>query len=134
MPEVHHQGCGCRCREGLSKRIRKVTAELCGDFFRSSFSKAAGYNNGTGKTIPVYGVDATDDAKALIKAGEMAGTVKQDAEGMAQAVAQTVKALGEGKGMTDALAAAAASDASKLSIASAVAAKLYVAYAPYTGE
>ncbi len=96
--------------------------------------KEAGYNNGTGKTIPIFGVDATDDAKAAIKAGEMTGTVKQDADGMALAVAQTVKALGDGKTMTEALAAAAAVDSSKLSISSAVKAKLYVAYAPYTGE
>ena len=93
---------------------------------------AAGYNNGTGKTIPVFGVDATDDAKALIGQGKMAGTVKQDAEGMAKAVAQTIKALSEGKSMVDALAAAAATG-DNFSIASAVAAKLYVAYAPYTG-
>ncbi len=94
----------------------------------------AGYNNGTGKTIPIFGVDATDDAKAAIKAGKMTGTVKQDAEGMAKAVAQTLKALSEGKTMVDALAAAAATDSSKFSIASGVKGKLYVAYAPYTGE
>ncbi len=95
---------------------------------------AAGYNDGKGKTIPVYGVDATDDAKALIKEGKMTGTVKQDAEDMAKAVAETVKALGEGKTMVDALAAAAATDSSKLSISSTVKAKLYVAYAAYVGE
>ncbi|HNX63471.1 MAG TPA: galactose ABC transporter substrate-binding protein, partial [Candidatus Limiplasma sp.] len=33
--------------------------------------QAAGYNNGD-KTIPVFGVDATEDAKALITAGQMA--------------------------------------------------------------
>lgn len=93
---------------------------------------AAGYNNGTGKTIPVFGVDATDDAKALISEGKMAGTVKQDAEGMAKAVAQTVKALSEGKSMVDSLAAAAGTG-DNFSISGAVAAKLYVAYAPYTG-
>ncbi len=94
---------------------------------------AAGYNDGTGKTIPVFGVDATDDAKALIGEGKMAGTVKQDAEGMAKAVAQTVKGVSEGNGMVDALAAAAATG-DNFSISSVVAAKLYVAYAPYTGE
>ena len=48
----------------------------------------AGYNNGEGTTtIPVFGVDATADAVAAIDAGTMAGTVKQDAEGMAEAIA-----------------------------------------------
>lgn len=48
--------------------------------------QAAGYNNGD-KTIPVFGVDATEDAKTMIAAGAMAGTIKQDAEGMADAIA-----------------------------------------------
>ena len=47
----------------------------------------AGYNNGSGKTIPVFGVDATEAAVALIRAGKMTGTIKQDAEGMAKAIA-----------------------------------------------
>lgn len=47
----------------------------------------AGYNLGEeDKYIPVFGVDATDEAKDLIKEGYMAGTVKQDGEGMAKAV------------------------------------------------
>ena len=57
--------------------------------------ESAGYNNGTGKTIPVFGVDATDSAKELIANGKMTGTVKQDAEGMAAAIAQIAKAVGE---------------------------------------
>lgn len=48
--------------------------------------QAAGYNNGGDKFIPVVGVDATEEAKNLIKKGYMSGTVKQDAEGMAKAV------------------------------------------------
>jgi methyl-galactoside transport system substrate-binding protein len=49
-----------------------------------------GYNLGTGKegkTIPVFGVDATDAAKQLITDGKMTGTIKQDAEGMASCIA-----------------------------------------------
>lgn len=46
--------------------------------------QSAGYNNGTGKTIPVFGVDATEAAQAKIADGTMTGTVKQDAEGMAE--------------------------------------------------
>ena len=48
---------------------------------------AAGYNTGgTSKTIPVFGVDATDAAKNLISAKKMTGTIKQDADGMAEAL------------------------------------------------
>lgn len=46
----------------------------------------AGYNNGSGKSIPVFGVDATDAAKNLIASNKMTGTIKQDAEGMARAL------------------------------------------------
>ena len=57
-----------------------------------------GYNNGEGTTIiPVFGVDATDSAKALIKAGNMTGSIKQDAEGMADAVATITANLIAGK-------------------------------------
>ena len=48
--------------------------------------QTAGYNNGTGKTIPVFGVDATDAAKSAIGKGTMTGTIKQDADGMAKAI------------------------------------------------
>ena len=46
-----------------------------------------GYNKEGGKVIPVFGVDATEAAKAKIKSGAMTGTVKQDGEGMAKAIA-----------------------------------------------
>lgn len=50
--------------------------------------QAVGFNTEAGaeKYIPVYGVDATDEAVDLIGRGIMSGTVKQDAEGMAKAV------------------------------------------------
>ena len=94
--------------------------------------KAAGYNDGKGKTIPVFGVDATESAKELIAAGSMTGTVKQDAEGMANAIATTAKAAGAGTALKTALGDTAKSS-DIYSIAEAVANKLYVAYAPYTG-
>ena len=49
---------------------------------------AAGYNTGAegAVSIPVFGVDATSAARELITAGKMAGTIKQDAEGMADAI------------------------------------------------
>lgn len=95
--------------------------------------EAAGYNTGAeGVTvIPVYGVDATDAAQELIGAGKMTGTVKQDAEGMASAIAAAVEAVGAGAGMADAIAEIAAS-ADMFSIAGDIANKLFVAYAPYT--
>ena len=94
--------------------------------------ESAGYNNGTGNTIPVFGVDATDSAKELIANGKMTGTVKQDAEGMAAAIAQIAKAVGEGTALKDAVAATAESNTEMYSVAEGVATKLYVAYAPYT--
>ena len=89
-----------------------------------------GYNKPGAHTVPVFGVDATDNAKALIADGAMTGTVKQDANGMAVAIAQTVKAISEGKTPVDALASLTDD---RFSVASDCNAKLYVAYAPYTG-
>mgnify|MGYP004676465263 FL=1 len=96
--------------------------------------EAAGYNTGAegATTIPVFGVDATDAAKELIAAGKMTGTVKQDAEGMAAAIADVVKATGEGTAMADAIAATAGTNAEMYSIADGIANKLFVAYAAYT--
>ena len=91
----------------------------------------AGYNKDGAHVVPVFGVDATDAAKALIKEGSMIGTVKQDANGMAVAIAQTVKAISEGKTPAEALASLTDE---RFSVASDCASKLYVAYAPYTGE
>ena len=98
--------------------------------------ETAGYNTGAegSKTIPVFGVDATDAAKELIAAGKMTGTVKQDAEGMAAAIADVVKATGEGTAMADAVAATAGTNAEMYSIADGIANKLFVAYAAYTAE
>ena len=96
--------------------------------------EAAGYNTGAdGATvIPVFGVDATDAAKELIAAGKMTGTVKQDAEGMAAAIASVVKSNGEGTAMADAISAAAATNADMYTVADGIANKLFVAYAAYT--
>ena len=58
----------------------------------------AGYNlGGDSIAIPVFGVDATDVAKDLIAKGQMVGTIKQDAEGMADAVATITANLIAGK-------------------------------------
>lgn len=90
-----------------------------------------GYNKSGAHVVPVFGVDATDNAKALIADGAMSGTIKQDALGMAAAVAQTVKGIADGSKPADALAAL--SD-ERFSLAEESKSKLYVAYAPYTGE
>ena len=93
--------------------------------------QAAGYNVDGGHLIPVFGVDATDNAKALIAEGAMTGTVKQDNVGMAQAIAMTVQAVAGGAAPVDALASL---DDARFTIAPDCAGKLFVAYAPYTGE
>ena len=93
--------------------------------------KQAGYNAAGQHVIPVFGVDATDAAKALIAEGSMIGTVKQDNVGMAEAICATVQAIAGGKTPADAMASL--SDA-RFTIAPDCASKLYVAYAPYLGE
>ena len=93
--------------------------------------KQAGYNGAGQHVVPVFGVDATDAAKALIAEGSMIGTVKQDNVGMAEAICATVKAIAEGKTPADAMASL--NDA-RFTVASDCASKLYVAYAPYLGE
>jgi methyl-galactoside transport system substrate-binding protein len=66
--------------------------------------QGAGYNKGEGSTtIPVFGVDAVDIAKEAIKNGTMTGTIKQDAVGMADAVATITANLIEGKDMFEGL-------------------------------
>ena len=89
-----------------------------------------GYNVAGAHVVPVFGVDATDNAKALIADGAMTGTVKQDADGMAAAISQTAAAVAEGKAPAEALGGL--SDA-RFTLAGDCASKLFVAYAPYTG-
>ena len=96
--------------------------------------QAAGYNNGEGTTtIPVFGVDATESAKALIANGYMTGTVEQSATGMANALLGMVQNLSSGSSMDDAVAAVVATDADLYSVAADIPNKLYVAYSAYTG-
>ena len=95
--------------------------------------QANGYNKEGKHVVPVFGVDATDNAKALIAEGAMTGTVKQDANGMAVAIAQTVAGVAEGATLVDALAGLSVAD-SRFSVSADCATKLFVAYAPYTGE
>lgn len=61
----------------------------------------AGYNVEGKKTIPVFGVDATEAAVALIKSGKMSGTIKQDAEGMAKVIAHLAGNIRDGRAVMD---------------------------------
>lgn len=57
----------------------------------------AGYNKDGATVIPVFGVDATDAAKDAIAAGSMIGTIKQDAEGMANTIKDITANFMDGK-------------------------------------
>ncbi len=48
----------------------------------------AGYNKSGSKLIPVFGIDATEAARAKINDGAMSGTIRQDGEGMANTIAK----------------------------------------------
>ncbi|MBQ7040073.1 MAG: galactose ABC transporter substrate-binding protein [Clostridia bacterium] len=86
-----------------------------------------GYNSGEGSvTIPVFGVDATDAAKQLISDGKMAGTVKQDAVGMANSLCYLAENIKNSKALLEGTENFEADKAIKN--------KFYVPYAPYIGE
>lgn len=55
--------------------------------------QTAGYNTGASGsvTVPVFGVDAIDAAKELIRSGKMAGTVTQDGNAMAECIRRAVE-------------------------------------------
>lgn len=86
--------------------------------------QTAGYNNGTGTTIPVFGVDATDAAKSAIANKQMVGTIKQDAQGMAQTIVSMANNFIDGKDKFDGL------DANNL----VGTWRVNIPYATYTGE
>lgn len=87
-----------------------------------------GYNLGTSGsvTIPVFGVDATDAAKQLIKDGKMIGTIKQDAQGMADCIAFLTQNAASGKALMD--------GTDSYNISDKVPNKIYIPYGTYTGE
>lgn len=86
----------------------------------------AGYNKEGATVIPVFGVDATDAAKQLIADGKMTGTIKQDAEGMAQGIAYLTQNVGAGKELM--------ADTDEFNVSENVSNKIYIPYAAYTGE
>ncbi len=86
----------------------------------------AGYNTGEEGvySIPVFGVDATESAQQLIADGKMTGTIKQDADGMAESVAIFARNIQAGEDFmanTDSL------------IIDEDATMVRVPYSPYTG-
>ena len=63
----------------------------------------SGMNTGNASDthVIVIGVDATDAGVAAVQAGTMAGTVKQDGDGMAKAVVEVAENFMNGKGALD---------------------------------
>lgn len=91
--------------------------------------QAAGYNNGEGTTtIPVFGVDATDSAQQLIAAGTMTGTIKQDAEGMAECIALLASNVKNGEDLM------ANTDSYTKDTANNLDNKIFIPYQEYTGQ
>ena len=73
----------------------------------------------------MFGVDATEDAQALINQGLMTGSIKQDAEGMANTIATLVGNINAGEELM--------ANTDQFIVDEGVA-KIRVPYAMYTGE
>ena len=84
----------------------------------------AGYNKEGATYIPVFGVDATDAAKEKIADGSMTGTIKQDADGMANTIAAVSQNFQGGKDKFDSVDTANVVGTWRVNIP----------YATYTGE
>ena len=89
--------------------------------------QTAGFNTGRqgSVTIPVFGVDAVDAAKSLIREGKMAGTVTQDGDAMAECLKRCAENVLNGRGLTENL---------EDYPMDAAAAKIRIHYGIYTGE
>ncbi len=86
---------------------------------------AAGYNaEGGDKSIPVVGVDATTAAQDSIAKGRMTGTIKQDAEGMANGIVGLCANIQNGEDLM--------ANTESMNVDSGVA-KIRIPYAKYTG-
>ena len=90
-----------------------------------------GYNSKDSRYIPVFGVDASTAGRKMIAEGTMTGTILQDAEGMAKAIALTASAIADGVRPVEALAGL---EDPRFSLSGDSDSRLYVAYAPYTGK
>lgn len=79
--------------------------------------QGAGYNKGDeANTIPVFGVDATPAAVDAIKSGTMTGSIKQDGEGMAEAIMILSDNLVNNKDVMDGISADNNEDGWKVNI------------------
>jgi methyl-galactoside transport system substrate-binding protein len=87
----------------------------------------AGYNLGNDPkmTIPVFGIEATEEARELIATGKMTGTVRQDADGMAACLAALAKNVGDGKEIMD--------GTEDYKVDSEITNKIYIPYDEYSG-
>ena len=87
----------------------------------------AGFNTGAENSvsIPVFGVDATAAARELIAQGKMAGTIRQDSDGMAEAIEKAVRNHLDGKDVTEGM--------DKFNVDGKVR-KIRIPYSVYTGE
>ncbi len=86
-----------------------------------------GYNTGVAGAgyIPVFGVDATAVAQDAIANGKMTGTIKQDAQGMADGIIYLAKNVGAGKDLM--------ADTANFNVDEGVA-KIRIPYAIFTGS
>lgn len=74
--------------------------------------QGVGYNAGDpARIIPVFGIDATEVAQALIRDGHMTGTIRQSSSAMAAAMAAAAQEILSGQSTARAIRAAAESDA-----------------------
>lgn len=89
--------------------------------------QTAGFNTGaeSSTAVPVFGVDATDAAKSLIRAGKMTGTVTQDGGKMAECMETVIQNVLQGKELLQNLSEYTVDEA---------AAKVRIPYGIYTGE
>lgn len=90
-----------------------------------------GYNKGkedaSSIMIPVFGVDATEDAKQLIADGKMEGTIKQDAEGMASAIVAMIANESNGKELMEGIE-------DSYTLADGIDNEVYIEYSDYYAE
>lgn len=89
--------------------------------------QTAGFNTGASGavTIPVFGVDAIDAAKELIRQGKMAGTVTQSGEEMAECIRIAVENSLDNRSLTDGMGAYSVDEGVN---------KVRIHYGIYTGE
>lgn len=58
------------------------------------------YNNGKGKVIPIFGIDAIKEARNAVNSGFLSGTVNNDAKTLAKVTIELLKNLNEKKDIT----------------------------------